>query len=273
MINFRSRAAAFVASLAVFTAAAVFSATPAMAATTYHYARGVQSGVVADGAAVNLTVENPYIDSSDGAGSHSLAELIVQSADLQQGVEVGWRKASPTGTVKLFVYHRVNGVGQGYDLCTDYASEPRNAGADITSYVGAVNSPRFQITNTGTAWWIAFDLKWVCYIPNTVWSSASPPVTFNKANTVQAYGEYASTVKAKPCGDMGNGQDASSGTAARIGSFSLVNPTPVVSPSLTVSAVPSGAGITTSVLSPTTFRYGWKGYSSTGTLPGTTGGC
>jgi hypothetical protein len=268
----------FLAALAAFAVALGLPlgvGSPAIAATTYHYAVGSQvlpAGTVADGAAVNITVESPHVSANDGTNAHSVAELIVQSDNLINAVEVGWRKAV-TGTPKLFVYHRINGVGQGYNNCVDYAPEPVNAGADLSSWVGAAASPRFQITATATAWWIAFNAKWVCHIPISQWTSAGV-TNFSKASVVQAYGEVASTLRAKPCTDMGNGQDASSGTAARIGSYVLINPVPPTTASFVVGPSPAGVGITTSVVTPgVTFRYGWKGYTNTGTLPGNTGSC
>jgi hypothetical protein len=276
-MNLRKRAAALLATLAVIAAAAGFGATPALAATTYHYAVGSQvlpAGTVADGAAVNITVESPLVSTNDGANAHSIGELIVQSDNLINAVEVGWRKGAGAGQVpKLFVYHRINGVGQGYNNCTDYAPEPVNAGADLSAWVGAAASPRFQITATATAWWIAFNAKWVCHIPISQWTNAGVN-NFAKASVVQAYGEVASTSRAKPCSDMGNGQAASSGTAARIGSYSLINPVPVTAASFVIGPSPAGVGITTSVVTPgVTFRYGWAGYTNTGTLPGNIGAC
>ena len=266
--------AAFAAFLLAL-AAVLAGPAPAFAATTYHYAVGSQvlpAGVVAEGAAVNITVESPHVSANDGSNAHSIAELIVQSDNLINAVEVGWRKGT-TGTPKLFVYHRINGVGQGYNNCVDYAPEPVNAGADLSSWVGAASSPRFQITATATAWWIAFNAKWVCHIPISQWTAAGV-TNFAKASVVQAYGEVASTSRAKPCTDMGNGQAASSGTAGRIGSYVLINPTVTVPPTVAnfnIVANPTGVGITTNVTSGITFRYGWAGYTNAGALPGAVG--
>ena len=256
----------------ITVAAGVLIGTPAYAATTYHYAVGNQTGLVADGAAVNITVESPFVSSADGSNAHSLAELVVQSADLKDRIEVGWRKKT-TGTPKLFVYHAINGVGQGYDLCTDYATEPRNTGADLSAYATLpAPGPRFQIVNTGTAWWVAFDLKWVCYFPNSVWTNAGR--TFNKVNTVQAYGEVASTLTATPCTDMGDGQFGTSGTAAQIGSYSLQGLTSGGPANFSIYTTPATSVYTVNVVTPgETFRYGGTGYNSSGGTPGSAGSC
>jgi hypothetical protein len=270
MKNLFKRAAAGLVALATVAAGVGLGASPALAVTTYHYAIGEQTGIVADGAAVNLTIESPYMSSAhDGASAHSLAELTVRSADLKDRIEVGWRKPTVSATA-LFVYHTVNGVPMGYNLCTDYAAEPFNAGDVIPAALYGTN-PRFQIIHSGTAWWVAFNLKWVCHFPDTIWTSAGR--TFTKVNTMQAYGEVASTTSATPCSDMGDGQPASSGTAARIGSLSYQGQTSGPAAAFTVYTLPNTAGITTSVVTSTTFRYGWEGYTNANTLPGNTGSC
>lgn len=275
----RNRVMAGLVSLAVVLTGSLAISSPALAVTTYHYAIGQQTGIIADGAAVNLTAESPHVNSAhDGANSQSLAELAVSSADGKNRIEAGWRKTA-TGGPYLFVYHVVNSVGMGYNLCNDYAANPVNAGAAIpAAWVGdKTNMPRFQIIHSGSSWWIAMSRTvsgvteggWVCSFPDTTWTSQAQ--TFNKVNTVQAYGEVASTTSATPCSDMGDGQDASSGTAARIGSYSLQGQTSGPAATFFVYTQPSTVGITTSIVSGQTFRYGWKGYSAANTLPGIVG--
>lgn len=269
------RLTAFATALLVALAGVIsLTSSPALAVTTYHYAAGEQTGLVADGAAVNMTVESPQVDSAhDGASSHSLAELAVISSDNKDRIEVGWRKAV-SGSTTFFVYHAVNGVPMGYNLCSDYASEPFNAGDAIpVALVGNKTSPpRFQIIHSGTSWWIAFNLKWVCSFPDTTWTSAGR--TFTKVNTVKAYAEVASTATATPCSDMGDGNPASAtGSSARIGSYSLQGQTSGPAAAFSVYVLPSTAGITTYVASATTFRYGWAGYKANNTLPGNIGSC
>jgi hypothetical protein len=263
----------------------VMAASPAQAVTTYHYAIGEQFGIVADGAAVNLTVENPAVNSThDGSSAHSLAELAVFSNDRLNRIEVGWRKKATDTTPKMFVYHAVNGVNMGYNLCTDYSGNAFNAGSAMPpAWIGdKVNPARFQILHSGTAWWIAMSRTvsgvteggWVCYFPDSTWTSAG--VTWNKVEQVQAYAEVASPLTATPCSDMGDGQDASSGTSARIGSYTLQGQTSGPAAAFTTRTAPTGVGITISVQAPDTFRYGWKGYKdnpspTADSLPGIVG--
>lgn len=268
----KNRLMATLAGIIVMLTGALSISSPALAATTYHYAVGQQTGLVADGAAVNLTVETPYMNSAhDGSSSHSLAELLVRDTSGANRIEVGWRKPVSSATA-LFVYHRVNGVPQGYNLCTDNAAVSLNAGAPIPAGdVGTGVGKRFQILHSGSAWWIAYQQQWICHFPDTVWTSQG--VTFNKVNIVQAYGETAATATTTPCMDMGNGQAASSSTAARIGSYTLQNEASAIAPAFTVFASPAGVGITTSVTTSTLFSYGWAGYTSANTLPGNVGSC
>jgi Neprosin len=264
-----SAAAVFIVLAGVFGIAG-----PAMAVTTYSYAVGQQTGLTADGAAVSLTIENPNLSSThDGSNSHSIAELAVFSADSKNRIEAGWRKGATDTGPKMFVYHVVNNVPQGYNLCTDYSAEPFNTGTAIPStMVGDGNSYRFQILHSGTNWWVAFNLKWVCYFPDSVWTSAG--VTWNKLDHVMAYGEVAATATATACADMGNGKPATDNYAARVGSYALqgeVNNTPA---SFTTFTQPSNVGITINNISQYTFRYGWAGYNgATNTLPGNVGSC
>lgn len=254
--------------------AGVFGITgPALAVTTYYYAIGQQTGLVADGAAVSMTIDSPNLSSThDGSNAHSIAELAVFSADSKNRIEAGWRKGATASGPTMFVYHVVNGVPQGYNLCTDYAPEPFNAGAAIPStMVGNGTSYRFQIVHSGSNWWVAFNLKWVCTFPDSLWTSAGQ--TFTKVNYVMAYGEVAATASATPCSDMGNGLASSSASASRIGSYSLQGEASAIPASFTTFTQPNNVGITVTNLSQYTFRYGWAGYTNANTLPGNVGSC
>ena len=284
----QKRITAFVAAFFLSLATAVVADTsPAFAATTYHYAIGEQKNILADGAAVNLTVEAPHVNAThDGSGSQSLAELAVRSANGQNVIEVGWRKTATAAPV-LFTYHWVAGVGQGYNLCTDYAANSVNSGSPIpTAWVGDSVSPaRFQILHSGTNWWVAMSRTisgvteggWVCSLADSLWTSQGQ--TFNKVEMVQAYAEVASTVSTTPCSDMGDVVDAA--TPSRIGSYNLQGQTVGSVPSFTLKTLPSTVGIQVTNLSGagnpvTTFSYGWAGYKdnpspTADSLPGIAG--
>jgi hypothetical protein len=249
----------------------------------FYYAIGQQvfaTGTSTKGAAVNLTVENPAFDTTNDA--HSLAELAVRSSDQQQTIEIGWTKdpivcGSTSGVPNrcLFGFHWKNGVPQGYNVgCVDNAANPINLGANLNAITPGT-SKRFQITNTGTAWWLAYDGAYVCYFPTSHWSTMTPPVTFTDAGLVQAFGEVATKASGNPNPrtDMGNGLQAGSagGLAARIGSFSLTSPTPsTLTGNLSTSTSPATAAYTIVTVTPgITLRYGGDGWACDGTLPGT----
>jgi hypothetical protein len=278
--------AGFIAAVTL-TAAGLIGAGPAYAATSYFYAIGEQFGLNADGAAVNITAHSPAVNGAhDGTSSHSVGELAVFSNDRKNRIEVGWRKPTVSAT-SVFVYHYVDGVPQGYNLCTDYAANPVNAGSAFpaTWVNDLTNPPRFQIVHTNNAWWIALtrtvngvqEGNWLCNFPDAVWSSAG--ITWTKVAQVQAYAEVAaSNGTATPCSDMGNGQNASSGTAARIASYSLQGQVNLVAPfspptaaAFTTRIQPTTGPMTMSVISSTGFRYGTPMWKADNTLPGIIG--
>lgn len=266
----KNRLMAVMAGILVMLTGSLAISSPAMAVVTYHYAVGQQTGIVADGAAVNMTVHSPYVNGAhDGTSSHSIAELTVRSADSKDRIEVGWRKPT-VSPVSMFVYHAINGVGQGYNLCTDQAGTAFNAGDAIPAAVIGT-SPRFQILHSGTKWWIQFNAQWICTFDDSVWTSQGR--TFNKVEQVQAFGEVASNVSATPCTDMGNNQASTGATAARIENYALQGQTSGPAAAFSNYVQPAGVGITQTVVSTTAFKYGWAGYTSTNTLPGNYGSC
>jgi hypothetical protein len=248
--------------------------------TCYFYNVGNQT-VVADGAIANLSVSQPYVNSAD---AHSLEEVAVQSADGKQVVEVGWNVdpgVNGDSAPHLFVYHWVNGSPTCYNGCgwVDYAPTATNAGASLSAVVNTAKP--FGIQYFSGNWWVSYDSTWIGYFPDTLWSGATPSVTFHQSGFIQAFFELAAGVTT-PCSDMGNGilgLNANTG-AARVGSFTLVNPVPS-----TTAASLTGPSTIPSTASPTyytaqqasgsvrTFRGGGPGWNSTGTGAGTIGGC
>lgn len=259
-----------------------------LSTTYYRYAGARQSlatGETANSFAANLHVtSNVYLDTARG-DFHTLGEIAVQSSDQKQTVEVGITKdaavcGAGVNKVCLFVYWWKNGVGQGYNGSgfVDYASEPLNAGADVSADTGT--QKRVQIANTGTAWWIGYNLKWVGYYPNTLWSASTPSgpgVTFTTATKFNAFYEAATSVD-KTCTDIGNGYLASDVNSARLGSMSLggVVPSTVTANFTPFVQLKEGGSWPTTVLdalsingSPTDVRAGSPGWNSTGTAAGT----
>lgn len=256
-----------------------------LAGPFYHYVGGRQL-IAAPGYAgitANFWVGNPGIHTGsapqDGGGTHSLAEIAVESADQQQSVEVGWIKdpgicaADPTNPC-LFVGAWVNNVFQGYNGgFVDYAPSTLDAGDSLASYVGT--APALEIQYFSGAWWVEAAGQWVGYFPGTLWSGVSPG--FTAGRMFQLFGEVASTeTDGKPCSDMGTGDQGSSGgsgtSVARISSATYIGSGGVL-PSLTYFRSPTIAGYTNVTPSTRSFWYGGPGYNGAGTGVGTKGSC
>lgn len=242
-------------------------------------------GGVADGMFANCHIYDTYINYTSGPDDHSLCELAV--SDVGSGsrnvVEVGSTVdpgvCGAAATPCMFVFWWKAGVPQCYNGCgfvpytptcsvsANYcAGESLNA-LDVTAGVG--DPYRFGIQHSSGAWWIAFDGKWIGSYPDTLWTAA-PSVTFTSAKVFQGFYELASQ-DTLPCGDMGNGNPASSTSAARIGSAALVNSVPLVANNFTSLTVTSP--YTQSVLSGQTSRNGGPGYKANGTTPGNKDSC
>jgi hypothetical protein len=147
---------------------------------------------------------------------HTLVETAVQSDDSNQIIEVGVIQSpsvnkNPPGSStgwygpRLFVGAWVNDVFQGY-----------NGGGFVpvsgTSVVpGVTNLPantayvqHIWYSTDQDMWWIGFGTEWIGYFPGSMWTGATPSVTFNRNELTQIFWEMAST-ELKPCSDLGNG--------------------------------------------------------------------
>lgn len=251
-------------------------------AQSFFYNLAEQGSVTGSGLQANLITANPYLDATNDA--HSLAELAVRSANLQNTIEVGWTKdpivcAGKANNVCLFVFHWVNGVAACYNGCgwVDYAPTAFNVGDAVP--VGV--QKRFIIQHSGSEWWIGYGdpspgvAQWLGYYPDSLWGG-----TFTQGGHFQGFGEVAGgrTVGGvvKPCTDMGNGLrgDTSSATSARVGSLSIL--TGSVPNNFTMTQLPtmSPVGVwNLTALSNRTMAYGGPGYNAAGTGVGTAGAC
>jgi hypothetical protein len=147
---------------------------------------------------------------------HTLVETAVQSADGDQVIEVGvtqdpYVNKNPVGSStgwygpRVFVGSWVNGVFQGYNgggfvpvSGTTVVPGVTNLPAN-TAYVQHV-----WYSTDQDLWWIGFGTEWLGYFPGSMWTGATPSVTFNRNEFTQIFWELAST-ELKPCSDLGNG--------------------------------------------------------------------
>ncbi len=174
----------------------------------FQYAQASQF-VFADGARGYFTIPKPVVAPHD---SHSLAELAVQSSDQRQVIEVGWtvdRGLNGDDDPHLFVFHWIDGVRTCYNACgfVPFNEPGYTAGMKLPV---TTTPTQFNILHHGAEWRVGYNGHWVGAFPDSEWSN-----TFKVAGLVQWFGEVASP-GATSCTEMGNGQPASSITAARI---------------------------------------------------------
>lgn len=193
----------------------------ACSSTCYSYAGQGQAVTAADGVAINASIHNPALLSTD---YHSLWETLIRSSDLQQVVELGWTVdlavcGSAANSPCLFTYAWVNGIGLCYNGCgfvNAIGCSPYCMGSPVTGLVGSTKGFSIQHLGGGSpGWWIAFDGTWRGYWPDSLWSGAAPPVTFTTGGEIQAFGEIAAGNDPTET-DMGNGVLANSTTVGAV---------------------------------------------------------
>jgi Neprosin len=212
----------------------------------YFYAAGQQS---ADngGSYANLTISKPALAKSD---YHTLAEIAVQSADGRQAVEIGWtvdRNANGDDDPHIFVYHWIDGKQTCYNGC---GFAPYSDSVKPGDTLPADTSKRFGIQHSGGNWWLAYDTEWVGSFPDSQWGGR-----FTRGAQAQWFGEVAAS-SSRPCTEMGDGQFADQGAAAKVGSISYVDAAAAPRASVTATA---NAYYSVASLSDRTFRYGGPG--------------
>jgi hypothetical protein len=190
----------------------------------YFYAEGHQdpsAPATTSSVAAQMDIANP--GQIPAGGDHSLAEIAVSDSSHQQIVEVGWNVDpdlyGDTDT-HLFVYHWVNGNSTCYNACgwVDYSGNTVDAGSDISGDVGTLKTFSIQYDASSNDWWVRYNGGWLGYFPATLWSGATPSVTFTTTQQQQFFGEIESQSAAAPCDDMGKGVFPSGTSPARIGS-------------------------------------------------------
>jgi hypothetical protein len=194
----------------------------------FSYAGGNQIAET-DGTSANLIIAKPELAVGD---DHSLAELVVESADSKQMVEVGWtvdpvvnrdpehpelRNVDP----HLFVYLWVDGKAGGYNDKDKFVQHSDNVAPGYTLPEG--DQKKFGIQHAGGAWWIAYGSEYIGYFPDSLWGGR-----FTKVGFTQWFGEIARGVPEATCTDMGNGvtpvpDPDPKHDSARIGSLLHIN--------------------------------------------------
>lgn len=186
--------------------------------TTFLYADAAQFAS-ANGAFANITVEQPVVGPQD---FHSNAEIAVESQDGKQVVEIGWivdHNLNGDGLPHLFVFHWIDGVDTCYNGCgwVPFARAPFFAGQALP--VGATMRFTIQHVTAGTpGWQLSLNGIPIGVFPDTEWHG-----TFTHLDLAQWFGEVAASASQPPCTQMGDGEFASSPTAAAFTGVGLVN--------------------------------------------------
>lgn len=232
-----------------------------LSGSQYWYAQAIQSPAVSTTSATwQMDIKDPGQVSATG-GEHSLAEAALSDSTHQQIVELGWN-VDPNlygdNDPHVFVYNWVNGNQGCYNGCgwVDSASNPVDAGSNISTDVGTLKTFSLMYDAATDAIWAYYNGSWLGYFPESVWTGASPAASLTSFQKQQFFGEVyspASTV----CDDMGDGLFPLTG-AARIGSVTYAGGSSSVNlvTSATNSSYYDAALLTGSVRS---FAYGGPG--------------
>jgi hypothetical protein len=275
--------------------------------STWVWAGGQQllsAGTTAGGAAANVLVAEPWLDTTNDP--HSLSEVAVRDTATGNTIEVGWTIDQSlngdvqahlfTGAWKLGVFLGYNATATGY---TDNSSNATNAGANLhavatnATFTSRIKKFLIQYDNTvacgsdpSGGWWVSYDNVYVGCYQNSIWGAGA----FTHVDNALYFGEVATNrASGKPCSDMGNGNPGNTAVLpldatdpAFFSSTSWVNPNPAgTASSNTLYNIDSNSNNTAAAydafsLGSTgnrTFTDGGKGNTSTGTTPGTKGAC
>jgi len=250
--------------LCVVAAVALTTAVPATATTArphsapvpptaFLYADANQLAT-ADGTFADITIEQPVVGAQD---FHSNAEVAAESADGKQIVEIGWivdHNLNSDGRPHLFVFHWVDGVGTCYNGCgwVPSARAPFFAGQSLP--VGATMRFEIQHVTGGTPGW-QLSLNGIPFgeFPDSLWND-----TYTRIGLAQWFGEVAASASQPPCTKMGDGEFASSPTAAEFSDIGFVNGPAT---NFTAIVVTDPALYTVDQIAPDAFHFGGPGNS------------
>lgn len=227
----------------------------------------------ADGYMVTADIAKPNLLGWD---YHSLFELAAMNSTQSEIVEVGWtvdQAVCGTGVTDpcLFTFAWRNGNPLGYysGLFQQSVGTPVPRGGSLASAIGTSKS--FSIRHYDTAgcgcstagWWISYDGNWLGVWPDTIWTGASPAITFTEANVLDTFGELSAGLSPTQS-KIGNGQLASTTQGAQVVLNSFYGSTDTLTLPNSDATEPDRWNDV--AVNATTFRYGGPG--GTETIPG-----
>lgn len=167
-----------------------------------------------------------------GTEYHTLMEISAEKTvgGQRQIVEVGARDDG--SGMKIFMYHWINGVGQGYNTNFTVSGTPTYApGTAVGPGTALTASVKLWIEYISGNWWIGSHptggpFQWIGYYSGSLWTGATPSVTtFTDVDFPQAFGEIASTqaTYTDVCSSMGSNTLATSTVGASWSSVTFPN--------------------------------------------------
>ena len=261
------------------------------------------AGSTAGGAASNVLVAEPYLDTTNDA--HSLGEVAARDTSTGNTIEIGWnidQAINGDTQAHLFTGAWKNGTFLGYNATAtgyvDNSSNATNAGANLHSvaidatFTNRIKQFLIQYDNTVACgsdptggWWVKYAGVYVGCYQNSIWGAG----VFTTVNNAEYFGEVATyRTSGKPCSDQGNGNPGNTAVTpldatdpAFFASTSWVNASAGVTSSNTLYNQDSNSNNTAAAYDAfsigssgnRTFTYGGKGWTSTGTTPGNKGIC
>lgn len=212
---------------------------------------GQPSGTATSGAGATMVQGNPALAAGD---AHTLGELAVQSADLQQIVEIGWTVDALVNDdvhPRLFVFHWVDGQPTCYNGCGwVQVSATRMPGMRVVPGEAAA----YAIKLVNGDWWLYYQGEGIGYFPGSLWGGR-----YTASGYVQWFGEIAAG-SAEPCSEMGNGRRGSDPAAASMTELYLVGTDGTELPAqASPGAITNSALYSLGQMTSTSFAFGGPG--------------
>ena len=183
--------------------------------------------------------------------------MAAESANGSQIVEIGWtvdHNLNGDGQPHLFVFHWVNSVATCYNGCgwVPAARAPFSAGQALP--VGATMRFAIQhVTGHAPGWQLSLNGSPIGEFPDSLWNG-----TYTRIGLAQWFGEVAASASQAPCTQRGDGEFASTPTAAQFSGIGFVNG-PATNFTNTLQTNP--ALYTIDQTAPDAFRFGGPGNS------------
>lgn len=214
----------------------------------YYYAGAATQQLTQDyasGVTATFQVEHP----KQVENGHSLAEVAVESPDMDRSyIEAGWI-VTPKTKPQLFIFWWDQNVPKCYNQGCGWVAK----GPGIQP--GSTLTPHTSLTLTWQQkhgkWWLLVDGKRSGYYPDSQWTK-----DFSSTGFAQVFGEIANRDGKPVCADMGNGKPSDKAKAASITDVGFLDGPDV---NLVYNIDDPDHNYTLDLTGPTSMRYGGPG--------------